>query len=67
MACLGGNLVCIRYILNKVKEPEKLLKAVNKDDQTPMEVLEDAVSKVNSMRKFEKKIVEMEDIIDYIF
>ena len=28
---MGGSLVCIRYMLRKVKNPEALLKAVNND------------------------------------
>ena len=38
-ACMGVSLKCARFIVLKLKEPNKLLMEKNKDGKTPIELL----------------------------
>lgn len=67
MACLGCNIICIRYIIKKVKNPKKLLQLQNKEGKKPMNLLQDMIQKIGSYKKMEKVTVAMQEILDYIF
>lgn len=51
MACTNCQLLCINYMLKKMKEPEKLKDAKNKQEKTPADLLEDIVKKINTYKR----------------